>query len=69
VQKATFEIAGMSCGHCVKAVDRALQQTPGVTVEQVAVGSATVAFDAQQTSAPAIAQAIDDAGNQVLATR
>ncbi len=69
MQKATFEIAGMSCGHCVKAVDQALRQTVGVTVEQVAVGSATVAFDARQTSAQAIAQAIDDAGYQVLATR
>ncbi len=69
MQKATFEIAGMSCGHCVKAVDKALRQTAGVTVEEVAVGSATVAFDAHQTSAQAIAQAIDDAGYQVLATR
>lgn len=69
MQKATFEISGMSCGHCVKAVDKALQQADGVTVESVAIGSATVAYDESKTDAKAIAQAIDDAGYQVLATR
>lgn len=68
MQKATFEIAGMSCGHCVKAVDKALQQLGGVTVEQVAIGSATVSYDDQQTDAGRIAQVIDDAGYQVVGT-
>lgn len=68
MQKTTFEISGMSCGHCVKAVDKALQQIAGVTVESVAIGSATVAFDDTQTDAGRIAQAIDDAGYQVVAT-
>lgn len=69
MQKATFEISGMSCGHCVKAVDKALQQAPGVTVEAVAIGSATVAFDESATTADVIAKVIDDAGYQVLNTR
>lgn len=69
MQHATFEISGMSCGHCVKAVDAALRQADGVTVEHVAIGSATVAFDAQKISAEAIAQVIDDAGYHVLSTR
>jgi copper chaperone len=69
VQKATFEISGMSCGHCVKAVDKALQQTAGVTVEQVAIGSATVSFDETATTAEVIAQVIDAAGYPVTATR
>lgn len=69
MQKATFEISGMSCGHCVKAVDKALQQTEGVTVENVAIGSATVAYDESKTSADAIAHVIDEAGYPVTATR
>lgn len=68
MQKATFEISGMSCGHCVKAVDKALQQLDGVTIENVAIGSATVSFDAKQMDAGSIAQVIDDAGYQVVAT-
>ena len=67
--QATFDISGMSCGHCVKAVDKALQQTEGVTVRQVAIGSATVEFDAARIDAAKIAQIIDDAGYQVTATR
>lgn len=68
MQKATFEISGMSCGHCVKAVDKALQQLAGVTVDHVAIGSATVSFDDTQTDAHRIAQVIDDAGYPVVAT-
>lgn len=69
MSQATFEISGMSCGHCVKAVDKALQQTDGVTVQNVAIGSATVEFDPSKVDAAKIAQIIDDAGYQVTATR
>ncbi len=69
MEHVTFEITGMSCGHCVKAVDQALQQTSGVTVEAVAIGSATAAFDPARTSKEQIAHAIDDAGYQVVAAR
>lgn len=65
---STFEIAGMSCGHCVKAVDKALQQATGVTVENVAIGSATVVFDEKQTDVRSIAELIEDAGYQVVST-
>ena len=69
MQHATFEITGMSCGHCVKAVDKALQQADGVSVENVAIGSASVQYDPAKTDAQKIAQLIDDAGYQVVATR
>lgn len=72
MERTTIEISGMSCGHCVKAVDKALQGA-GVTVEHVAIGSATVAFDPATTDAQQLTQqltqAIDDAGFQVVATR
>lgn len=57
----TIEIAGMSCGHCVKAVTRALQDVPGVDVKDVRVGSAVIDVDASVTP-EALAQAIDEAG-------
>jgi copper chaperone len=69
MQHATFEISGMSCGHCVKAVNQTLEKADGVTVEQVAIGSATVQFDPARTDAEAIARLIDDAGYPVTATR
>ncbi len=39
---ATLRLAidGMSCGHCVQAVTRALSTIPGVTVCAVGIGSA-----------------------------
>ena len=38
----TLSIDGMSCGHCVKAVTKALSAVPGVRVKSVAVGTAQI---------------------------
>lgn len=67
--RLTMEIGGMSCGHCVGAVKGALQGVPGVEVEQVAVGSAVVAYDPDRVSPEAIARAVADEGYQVTASR
>ena len=55
-------IDGMSCGHCVAAVRDALGQVTGVTVKDVAVGSAAVIIDPARTSPSAVVEAIRDAG-------
>ncbi len=39
----TLSIDGMSCGHCVAQVTKALSGVPGVEVKSVAVGSAQIA--------------------------
>jgi copper chaperone CopZ len=57
-------IEGMSCGHCVSRVTKALANVPGVTVHQVTVGHATVQYDGQLQTLAAIIQTIDDAGYQ-----
>ena len=36
----TLHIEGMSCGHCLNAVSRALHAIPGVTVQSVQIGRA-----------------------------
>ena len=51
-----LEIGGMSCGHCVAAVDAALRAVPGVTVRGVQVGSATLEVEPGAT-----AEAVDRA--------
>jgi copper chaperone len=68
MDRIKLKIDGMSCGHCVSAVDKALKGVDGVQVEQVAIGSATVAYDPATTSAEKIAQAIEDEGYTVAAT-
>ena len=41
-QTTTLAIDGMTCGHCVQAVTKALSAVPGVKVKSVAVGSAVI---------------------------
>ena len=65
----TIGINGMSCGHCVAAVRKALESVPGVKVEAVQIGSATVAFDPAVTTRAAVDAAIDAAGYEVVSGR
>lgn len=67
MERVTLKIDGMSCGHCVSAVMKALESVDGVTVEQVSVGSATVSFDETATSEERIASAVEDEGYPVAA--
>ncbi len=62
MEKINLKIDGMSCGHCVAAVKSALENTDGVSVDSVAVGSADLAYDPTVTSADKIRQAVAEAG-------
>ena len=55
-------IEGMTCEHCVRAVDQRLRKTPGVVVNRVAIGSADVQLDPARTSVDDLAEAIADEG-------
>ena len=70
MERMTMKIDGMTCGHCVSQVTKALKGVDGVTLEQVSVGSATVAFDPAVASEEKITQAVEDQGYAVAtATR
>lgn len=60
--RTTLKIDGMSCGHCVMSVTKALKGLDGVTVENVAVGTATVEYDPAIASPEKIADAVTEAG-------
>ena len=62
-----FEIEGMSCEHCVRAVTTALQHVPGVTAVRVEVGKATVTVDGV-LSREALANAVAEEGYRVKGT-
>ena len=62
MNRTTLKIDGMSCGHCVMSVRKALEGIEGVQVESVAVGTAAVAFDPARASADAIVEAVNAAG-------
>lgn len=55
-------IEGMTCEHCVRAVEGRLRRTPGVQVERVKVGAAELHYDPAQTNVDQIEDAIADEG-------
>jgi copper ion binding protein len=58
----TLKIDGMSCGHCVARVEKALSKLDGVHVRRVQIGSAEIDYDPARTPFARIREAIDDAG-------
>jgi len=62
MQHLTLKIDGMSCGHCVARVEKALSKLEGVAVKRVEVGSAEIGYDPARTPFARIREAIDDAG-------
>ena len=64
-QQTTLKIGGMSCGHCVMHVTKALKAVPGVEVADVQVGSASISYDPSRVALSAISDAIRKAGYQV----
>ncbi|MCB8957038.1 MAG: heavy-metal-associated domain-containing protein [Nocardioides sp.] len=62
----TFQVTGMTCGHCVSAVEEevgAIADVTDVTVD-LASGRVTVGSDREVTTAE-IAAAVDEAGYQL----
>jgi copper chaperone len=68
MKTATLHIDGMGCGHCLNAVNRALGQLQGVTVDSVQIGRATVRYDESVIGPDAICAAVDDAGYRATVT-
>ena len=62
MNRTTLKIEGMTCGHCVHAVRKALEGLQGVKVENVSVGTASVEYDPALASVTGIAEAVSDAG-------
>lgn len=58
----TLHIEGMTCGHCLKAVQRALQGIPGATVQTVQMGRAVIETAPDGPSGSALAELVTDAG-------
>ena len=68
MQHLTLHIEGMSCGHCLNAVNRALTEVPGVEVESVRMGRAELRYDDQRTDPARIESAVADAGYRATGT-
>jgi copper chaperone len=62
MKNVNFEVAGMSCGHCVHAVREAAASVDGVTVESIRIGAVAVALDESKATIGQVVDAIADAG-------
>ena len=58
----TLTIDGMTCQHCVRAVQEALEGVDGVTVESVQIGEARVDVDETRATTAGIATALEEEG-------
>jgi Cu+-exporting ATPase len=66
--KADMKIAGMTCAMCVKSVENALTEVPGVSEARVNLGSETAAveYDPETVRLPDLEKAVRDAGYEVI---
>ncbi|MDX9714708.1 MAG: cation transporter [Dissulfurispiraceae bacterium] len=60
-----ISISGMSCGHCVNRVKKAIDALNGISSSDVQIGTATISFDEAMIDRAAIAAAIENAGYKV----
>ena len=67
MEPLVLSIEGMSCGHCLNAVSRALSETPGVTIKSVRIGRAELDFDPATIDAAKIIGAVGKAGYPAVA--
>jgi copper chaperone len=58
----TLFIEGMSCGHCLHAVNTALASVPGVEIGSVRIGRADVRYDESVVGPGRIVDAVSGAG-------
>lgn len=68
--KKTIMIEGMSCGHCVGRVEKALQGLDGVTSVQVDLaGKCAVVELSQDIANEVLVEVIDEAGYDVTSVQ
>lgn len=67
MEKVTLKVSGMSCGHCVKAVEGSVGELAGVSnvTVHLSEGTVDVEFNASEVSLDAIKETIDDQGYDV----
>lgn len=67
MQNVTLKVQGMSCGHCVKAVESSVGELKGIENVKVNLddAEAVVSFDEAQVSLDDIKETIEDQGYDV----
>ncbi|MGO4108339.1 cation transporter [Paenibacillus sp. YAF4_2] len=62
----TLKVEGMSCGHCVSAVEKAITGAGASGSVDLAAGKVTVQYDDKKVTLEAIKGAIEEQGYDVV---
>jgi copper chaperone len=67
VETKTLDVKGMSCGHCVSAVESSVKELDGIETVNVDLSSnkVTVSFDETKVQLTEVKEAIEEAGYDV----
>ncbi|MBD2847850.1 heavy-metal-associated domain-containing protein [Paenibacillus sp. IB182496] len=66
MQQATLNVKGMSCNHCVQAVEGAVRELGAEGKVHLAAGTATVTYDETKVTREQLAAAIEEQGYDVV---
>ena len=61
-QERTYDVDGMTCGHCKAAVEAEIRALPGIDDVQVDLDRGRVTVRGERVDDQAIAAAVDEAG-------
>jgi len=64
----TYDVQGMTCGHCVRSVTEEISQVEGVTSVEVSLEAGTAAV-AGEADPEAVRAAVTEAGYEVTGIR
>lgn len=65
----TYDVTGMTCGHCAQAVTSELTALTGVTGVQVDVETGKVVVEGEGFTDAQVAEAVDEAGYALTESR
>ena len=65
IEKLTYSVPGMSCGHCVAALTSEVEKVAGVSSVDVDLNTKRVAVAGDELDDAAVRAAIDEAGYDV----
>lgn len=66
MSNATLTVEGMSCGHCVSAVEKAVSNLGAAAKVDLAAKKVSVEYDENKVTLGAIKEAIEDQGYDVV---
>ncbi len=66
MEKVTLQVNGMSCGHCVNSVEKAVKGLGATATVDLGAKTVAVEYDQSATTLAAIKEAIEDQGYDVV---